>query len=296
VARRRSKKLELWIGVFVIISVALLTWGYFWLTGQPLGERGYTVHVVLDHSGGLERGDRVSLSGVEVGVVRSVRLQAADRIIMSLWLQRDLELPADSRALVESAGFFGDVVVVLRPGISQTLLADGDTLLVATSAGLMGIAENLGARADTVLGQVEALLADTAIADVHGSLSALRRTLTGLEELLRENGGEFAALSRSLRQTSETLQGKIEGVEVQQTMADIEETAVRMAETADMLQESAESISSVIDKIDSGEGTLGLLVNDRGLYEDLRTAAQNIASLTLDIQQNPGRYLKLSIF
>jgi phospholipid/cholesterol/gamma-HCH transport system substrate-binding protein len=128
------------------------------------------------------------------------------------------------------------------------------------------------------------------------SLSSLRGTLAELEQLLRENGGEFAALSRSLRETSETLQGKIEGVEVQQAMADIEETAARMAETADILQESAESISSVVEKIDSGEGTLGLLVNDRGLYEDLRTAAQNIASLTLDIQQNPGRYLKLSIF
>jgi phospholipid/cholesterol/gamma-HCH transport system substrate-binding protein len=296
VARRRSKKLELWIGVFVIISAALLTWGYFWLTGQPLGERGYTVHVVLDHSGGLERGDRVDLSGVEVGVVRSVHLEAADRIVISLWLHRDLELPADSRVLVESAGFFGDVLVVLRPGTSQTLVAEGDTLTAGFETGLLDVAADVGTRVDAVLVQVQSLLADTAIDNVHGSLSSLRGTLAELEQLLRENGGEFAALSRSLRETSETLQGKIEGVEVQQAMADIEETAARMAETADILQESAESISSVVEKIDSGEGTLGLLVNDRGLYEDLRTAAQNIASLTLDIQQNPGRYLKLSIF
>ena len=61
-ARRRSKKLELWIGLFVIISATLLTLGYYWLTGQPLGERGYEVFVVLEHSGGLKRGDRV-LSG-----------------------------------------------------------------------------------------------------------------------------------------------------------------------------------------------------------------------------------------
>ncbi len=295
-ARRRSKKLELWIGVFVIISAALLTWGYFWLTGQPLGERGHTVHVVLDHSGGLERGDRVNLSGVEVGVVRSVHLEAADRIVVSLWLHRDLELPTDSRVLVESAGFFGDVLVVLRPGTSQTLVAEGDTLPAGFETGLLDVAADVGTRVDAVLVQIQSLLADTAIDNVHGSLSSIRGALAELAQLLRENGGEFAALSRSLRQTSETLQGKIEGVEVQQAMADIEETAARMAETADVLQESAESISSVVEKIDSGEGTLGLLVNDRGLYEDLRTAAQNIASLTLDIQQNPGRYLKLSIF
>jgi phospholipid/cholesterol/gamma-HCH transport system substrate-binding protein len=296
VARRRSKKLELWIGLFVIVSAALLTWGYYWLTGQPLGERGYTVHAVLDHSGGLDRGDRVNLSGVEVGVVRSVQLETPDRIVVSVWLHRDLQLPIDSRVLVESAGFFGDVLVILRPGTSPTLAADGDTLAAGVATGLIDVAEDLGIRTDAVLVQVQSLLADTAIADVHGSLSSLRRALAELERLLRENGGEFAALSRSLRQTSEELQGKLESLEVQQTMADIEATAARMSETAITLQESAESISSVLDKIDSGEGTVGLLVNDPGLYQDLRNAAQSLSSLTADIQQNPGRYLKLSIF
>ncbi|MGD8697650.1 MAG: MlaD family protein [Gemmatimonadales bacterium] len=295
-ARRRSKKLELWIGLFVIISAVVLTMGYFWLTGQPLGERGYTVYVVLDHSGGLKRGDRVNLSGVEVGVVRSVDLEAADRVVMALWLQRDMELPSDSRVLVESAGFFGDVLVVLRPGTSQTLVAEGDTLVAGAEAGLLDVAADIGTRADAVLIQVQSLLADTAIADVHGSLSSLRVALAELEKLLRENGGEFAALSRSLRRTSEELQGKLEGIEVQQAMADIESTAARMSETAVILQESAESISSVLKKIDNGEGTVGLLVNDPGLYQDLRSAAQSLSSLTADIQQNPGRYLKLSIF
>lgn len=295
-ARRRSKKLELWIGLFVIVSAVVLTWGYYWLTGQPLGERGYTVYAVLDHSGGLERGDRVNLSGVEVGVVRSVHLQTAERIVLSLWLRRDLELPVDSKVLVESAGFFGDVLVILRPGTSQTLAADGDTLAAGVATGLIDVASDLGTRADAVLVQVQSLLADTAIADVHGSLASLRRALAELEQLLRENGGEFAALSRSLRQTSEELQGKLEGIELQQTMADIEATAARMSETAVTLQESAESISSVLAKIDSGEGTVGLLVNDPGLYQDLRSAAQSLSSLTADIQQNPGRYLKLSIF
>jgi len=295
-ARRRSKKLELWIGLFVIISAVLLTFGYYWLTGQPLGERGYTVYAVLDHSGGLKRGDRVNLSGVDVGVVRSVRLETPERIVVSVWVHRDLKLPSDSRVLVESAGFFGNVLAILRPGTSQTLAANGDTLAAATEAGLLDVASDLGTRADAVLAQVQSLLADTAIADVHGSLSSLRQALAELERLLRQNGGEFAALSRSLRQTAEQLQGKLEGIEVEQAMADIESTAARVSETATTLQESAESISSVLEKIDSGEGTVGLLVNDPGLYQDLRNAAQSLSSLTADIQQNPGRYLKLSIF
>ncbi|KPK65807.1 MAG: hypothetical protein AMS21_03795, partial [Gemmatimonas sp. SG8_38_2] len=76
----------------------------------------------------------------------------------------------------------------------------------------------------------------------------------------------------------------------------LEEIAGKLSETADVLQATAESGSSVMEKIDAGEGTLGLLVNDPGLYEDLRSATQSLNSLTQDIMQNPGRYMKLSIF
>jgi phospholipid/cholesterol/gamma-HCH transport system substrate-binding protein len=114
--------------------------------------------------------------------------------------------------------------------------------------------------------------------------------------MIRENSDDFAAMSRSLRQTAEKLQATMDDAEVDKVVADIEKIAASLSETADVLGETAESISSVADKIDAGEGTLGLLVNDKGLYEDLRSAAQSLNSLTLDIQQNPGRYLKVSIF
>ncbi len=79
-------------------------------------------------------------------------------------------------------------------------------------------------------------------------------------------------------------------------MADLRTTAATLSETADVMLETAESLASVTDKIDRGQGTLGLLVNDPGLYEDLRSATRSLGSLTQDIQQNPGRYLKLAIF
>lgn len=295
-ARRRRQKLELWLGLLVIVSAVSLTWGYFWLTGQPLGERGYTVHLVLDDAGGLAKGNQVRMAGVEVGVVRSVELQAPDRVGVRLWIGREVELPRDSRAILESASVFGDKMIVLRPGTSSSPLADGDTLSTGTATGLTDLAADLGDRAQSVLLQVEQLLSDTAIADAHASLQALRGSVSEMERLLRKNGDDLAALSGSLRETAETLRGKLDEVEVERTIAEIEATAATMSETADLVRGSAETLSSIAEKIDRGEGTVGLLVNDPGLYDDLRTAAQNIGSLTRDIQMNPGRYLKLSIF
>jgi phospholipid/cholesterol/gamma-HCH transport system substrate-binding protein len=297
VARRRKRqKAEIWIGLLAIVCAIILGWGYFWLTGQPLGERGYTVTVILEDAGGLEKGDRVHMSGVEVGVVRSVELEAAGRIVVQLWLHRDLRIPQDSRALLQAVGVFGDVIVTLHPGASGTMASSGDTLDVGRAPSLMDLAGDLGEQAEALLIKIDRLLADSTIDQVHGSVAALPGTVRGLERMVSESSDEFAALSQSLRATAETLQGTLEGAEIEQLVADMRELAATASQTAESLRQSAESLRSVADKIDRGEGTLGLLVNDPGLYEDLRAAAQNAASLTRDIRENPARYLKVSVF
>ncbi len=294
--RRRKQKLELWIGALVLVSAVVLLWGYFWLTGQPLGERGYTVHVVLPHAGGIERGDRVEIAGVEVGVVRSVKLVDPKRVVVSLWLKRDLRIPRDSRAMLESVGVFGDKVVVLEPGRAPTPAADGDTLALGVTSGLMDLAGTIGEQASDLLTQLERLLADSTIDQVHGSVAALPATIRDVDKLIRENGEQFAAMSESLRRTADALAETLDGADIDQAVADLGATAASLAETAEQLQQTAEAIASVAAKIDDGEGTLGLLVNDPGLYRDLRSATQSLRSLTDDIRENPGRYIKLAIF
>ena len=293
---KRKQRAELWLGLLVIVASILLTWGYFWLTGQPLGEKGYEVVVLLEDAEGLERGDRVRASGVEVGAVTGVRLERPGRVVVSVFLSRSFQTPRDSRALNQSAGVFGDRFLLILPGTSDVMAADGDTLGTGEAASLLGVAGSIGEKADAVLAQVEKLLADTTIDNVHGSVSALRTTVVQLEQLVRENGDDFAALGQSLRRTADTLRETIEDAEVDETLASLETTAGTLEETAEELRASAESLRSIAEKIDRGEGTLGRLVNDPAVYEELRSALQSVTSLTDDIRENPGRYLKLAVF
>lgn len=294
--RGKRQKAEIWIGLLAIVCAIILGWGYFWLTGQPLGERGYTVTAILENAGGLERGDRVQVSGVEVGVVRSVELEAPDRIVVRLWLHRDLRIPQNTRALLQAVGVFGDVIVALEPGSSDVMASDGDTLTFGRAPSLMDLAGDLGEQAEALLIKIDRLLADSTIDQVHEGVAALPGTVRGLEQLVSESSDEFSALSQSLRATAERLQGTLEGAEIEELVSDMRELATTASETAASLRGSAESLASIADKIDRGEGTLGLLVNDPGLYEDLRAAAQNAAMLTRDIRENPARYLKVSVF
>ncbi len=294
-ARRRHARAEIWLGLLVIVSAAMLTWGYFWLTGQPLTERGYTL-LISTHSSQLERGDRVRVAGVEVGSVTGVDLVATDRVIVRLRVRRDVRLPRDSWALIKSVGFFGEEYVDLMPGSSTALLSAGDTIAARTGTGMLGLAGEIGDKAESVLAQLDRLFADSTIADVQGTVMALRGTITELERLVNVNGDEFAALSRSLRQTAESLEKSLGGPAVEGAVADLEDTAATLAEAAESLKATARSIESVAAKIDRGQGTLGKLVNDPSVYEELRSALRSTSALTRDIQENPGRYMKFSVF
>lgn len=293
---RRRQRAEIWLGVLVIVCAGLLLWGYFWLTGQPLGQRGYSAVVVFPDAEGLTGGDQVRLSGVTVGHVRDVDLIRPGQVAVTLFLASDVQIPRDSRALLASVGVLGDKVIELRAGDSDVPLSPGDTLNVSRASSILELAGDLGREAESVLTRLDRLLADTAIDFAHGSLAALEGALRELEGLIRANRDELTQMSRSLRNTAEGLETAVQGAEIDSTLASIETTATRLSRAAETLERSAESVTSVIEKIDRGQGTLGLLVNDPGLYEDLRSAARNAASLTRDIQENPSRYLKLAIF
>ena len=295
VARRRPKY-ELWIGLLVIIASIMTLWGYYWLTGLPLGERAYSVHVIMADAGGLGKGDRIHMVGVEVGAVSLVEIEGPERVLVRLRLHRGLELPRDSRAVLQSVGVFGDVIVQLRPGSSTELAVDGDTIGLGTMTSLFDLAGDLGDQAEQALRRINVLLADTTIDQVHGAVAGLPGTVRSLERLARNGGAEFEALSRSLRETADALRDAVGDANVEQLISDLEDTAAKLSETADAFQEAAESLKSITEKIDRGDGTLGLMVNDPGLYEDLRSAVQNVDALTQDIMQNPGRYIKISVF
>lgn len=294
--RRRRERAEIWLGLLVLVSVALLTWGYFWLTGQPLGEPGYPLVVELANAEGLSRGDRVRISGVEVGSVRGVELAPDGRVFVDLHVSPSVRLPRDSRAILQSSGFFGDRYIELRPGSASELVSRGDTLTAASAPSIMEAAQDLSDQAGAVLGQVQRLLADTTISQVQGGVAAAASSLKELQRLVAARSDDFARMSQSLARTAQALEQSVVGRDLGKTIDEMQGAAAQLAEASESLKSSAQSLASISRKIDQGQGTLGLLVNDPSLYEELRSTTRSIGALTRDLRENPSRYLKFSVF
>jgi phospholipid/cholesterol/gamma-HCH transport system substrate-binding protein len=285
------------LGLLTLVATVVFFWGLYYLLGNPVLKGGMDVVMALADGGGLKRGDRVQLQGVEVGSVRSVRL-AERGVTVELRLNDRVLLPADTYASVRG-DVFGAHTVDLLPGVALVKLEEGDTIRGATTPALPDIAVNLSERARSLFDAADSLFSPAAVRDVHATA-----------EVLPESARELRAAFAELRLASAALRRSAEGVEAAQTgqavtraVAEVERTAQALTAAASTMEsslgsmrEGLGSLASVMAKIDGGAGTLGRLVNDSSLYLEFHQTLREIGALTTDIRERPSRYINLRIF
>jgi len=298
---RSQHTAELQVGALVLVSLLALAAGLVWITGADLGGERFRFHVYAPNAAQVSGGSRVFLHGVDVGSVQRVRLDESG-VLLDLEVRGEVSLPVDSRAVIKPSGFLGSQMVELVPGGAARTVRRGDTIAGGTSADLQSVATRLSDRAETVLDRTARLLSDTTVSSVRSTAGDLSGSMAELRALLESERQTLAALIRNLERTSEHLAAATDSP----SMARIDSLTARLGRTSEELDASSESLSSILAKMDAGEGTLGRLVNDETLYEeataaaaDLRAVSEEIALLSQDLRQNPEKYLgnlKFSVF
>jgi phospholipid/cholesterol/gamma-HCH transport system substrate-binding protein len=288
---RRRKGSELATGALVLVAAAVAVWGYFWLTAQPLGHGGYRLVVQLADAGGLQRGDRVRLAGVQVGTVRHVGLRNG-AVVVEITVDRDLSLPRDSRASLQASGAFGGRYLALQPGKAPAMLARGDTIAARNAPTLAETFANVGTQANETFARVSDLLSPDHVAGLERGAKSLSHSVD-----------ELTALTVALRATADGVRRRVEDRRLDSTVTDLARTAQTLTGTSAELRAASVSLGSILDKIDRGSGSLGRAVNDPTLYQALLTAATHMdqaalgaAAFVQDVHAEPHRYIRISLF
>ena len=279
------------LGALTIVAVSIFFWGLYYLLGSPLVRGGMDVIVSLPNGGGMKRGDRVTLQGVEIGSVKDIELQGRRGVTAVLRLTSSMPLPADTRATV-TGDVFGAHTVELIPGDAVVKLEKGDTIRGLTAPALADAAVKLSAQAQDVLDRANTLLSPEAVANVHATAAVL----PGSAEQLRAAFNELRMASAALRRTAEGLEEAQTGQQLNAAIGRVDESARALTSVAASMERSLGSLQSVFGKIDRGDGTLGRLVNDTSLYSNLNGAALDIRSLATDMKANPKRYITIDVF
>lgn len=279
------------LGALVVVAGALFVWGLFFLLGDPVWERGFTVHLTVEDGARLRRGDRVILHGVDVGSVKAVQLQPPRRVVVELRLREGILLPADTRAVIQM-DVFGTGSVDLLPGEAVIALSAGDTIPAMATRPLPELLGEIGDRAGSLIESADSLLSPGMVADLHATSAVLPATVEALQAAF----SELHLAARALRNTAEGFEEAEPGAALARTLEELQGSAKALTSAAEAMEKSLIPLASVLDKVDRGDGTLGLLVNDSTLYQELSGTLQEIRTLATDIRHRPRRYLGISIF
>lgn len=285
---------ELRVGVFVLIGLISFMLVLFLMT-DPASFRGrYMVTTLVEDAGGIRRGDPVQMRGVNIGRVHAFEIQD-DAVAITLEIEGEWDIPADSRTQLSSTGLLGGLTVEVVRGTSDARLEDG-AILPGTSSGgnLMQTAEELGGQAEEVLSQLREALSDETVSSVEASARELEQLLGTLSQVARTQGDEIARLTATLNDAAQGVEGATP--ELRSTLVQADSAMRRLNATAQVLESASTSLDTVLGRMARGEGTLGRLTTEDALYENLNRASTALEALLTDLRENPGRYLKISVF
>ncbi|HLL48309.1 MAG TPA: MlaD family protein [Longimicrobiaceae bacterium] len=298
----RSSRREIQIGLFFLLGIVAVVTALLMLTDPGTFRGRYDITTTVPDAGGLRKGDPVQMRGVNVGRVRGFHITQGG-VTVEMEMEREYEVPADSRISMESGGLLGGMIVEVVPGRSGERVRDGAELPGTAAAGMFDMAATVGTRADTVLGRAAAMLDPRTIQAVGGSAQELQVMLTSLAGLATEQRREIALLSASLRRSAEGVESATTRPELQRAVARMDSITLQLDRSTASLNRSTGSLEAVLGRIERGEGTLGKLSSDETLYNNLNQAAlsanrtaSNADSLMADIKRNPRKYINLEVF
>ena len=289
---------EVKIAIVAIVAIVILFFGMQFLKGLTMFASGNTYYAHFNDVSGLSSSSPVYANGYRVGVVEAINYDYSrpDNVVATIGLNSEMRLPHGTRAEITS-DMLGNVKLELRLAKGTTAMMErGDTIEGGASQGLMTKAANmvpqieaLLPKLDSILTSVNALLADPAIRNSLGNIEDITANLT-------TTSAQLSLLSRQLHQQVPKMMAKADGVLENTESLTRQFNDINLPQTMQRVESTMANIEQATAALNSREGTLGLLMHDPGLYNNLNATMNSADSLLIDLRQHPKRYVNFSLF
>ncbi len=289
---------EIRIALVAIVAIVLLFFGMNFLKGKSLFSNDNVYFAKFDNIGGLSASTPILVNGYKVGTVKSINFDYAHggSIIVAIGTDKQLVLPAATTAEIES-DMMGNLKLNLILGSdASATIHPGDTIVGKVNGGLADtvgeLAPTIGKmlpKLDSIMASLNTLLADPAIANslhniegVTADLNTSTRELNTLLGSLNKNVPTMLSKANGVLDNTERLTGNLAAVDVAGTMAKVDKTLA--------------NVEQFTTKLNSNEGSLGLLLNDKQLYLNLNKTMISADTLLNNLREHPKRYVHFSLF
>ena len=289
---------EIKIALVAIIGILVLFFGLNFLKGMSLFSTDATYYVAFKDISGLSSSNPIYADGYKVGVVKSIQYNYAKKgdVLVQIDINPDLRIPKGSSAEIES-DLMGNVKMnLLLANNPRERVNSGDTIIGSKNSGMLGnvakllpTVQQMLPKLDSILSSVNTLLADPALAhslhNIEGITANLNTTSQQLNTLVAGVNRQVPGLLRradGVMVNANTFTGNLAQVDIAGTMAQVNQTIAQL--------------NAFSQQLNSKEGSLGLLMHDPALYNNLNKAMVSVDSLLINVRQHPKRYVHFSLF
>ncbi len=305
------------VGALTAIAIVLLILGFNFLKGRSMNGNNSHYIAFFQDIQGLAKGNPVVINGKEVGSVyetdggRSMR-----RIRVTVNMKEEVDVPDDSYAII-SKSLLGSVQMEIRLGSSSRMKNSGDTLSTVAASDLLGDAmkkidpvlyevTNAVKSLDTLLGTVNSVFDPATKHNIRSVMDNLNKTTASLavssaslQTMMMQQSGSIAQTLDNVNAFTGMLKNNND--KLTQTLSNVETATAHFAKldletTLGNLNGTLTELKSVLQKAGSNQGSLGLLMNDPRLYNNLNATSNKLNLLLDDLRMHPKRYINISVF
>lgn len=297
---------ELKTAFFIIGCILVFIFGFSYLKGSSLLSKEKIVHALYDDVEGLVVGANVTISGMNVGKVRTIDFdENYDKIKVTFTLRDDLVFSNQSVAQLYEAGLIGGKAIAILPQYDSTVeaVADHDVLPSEIKPGLTELVNQqiapLQDKIEGLLTSADSLFAGVSNVMNYETQNNIKVTLDGLAATVNNINALSSSVNRILEANEKGFASTLNNLDnATQNLTQLTDSLNQMplVSTVKNFEATSAQLKKIIDGLESGEGSAGQLLNDKALYDNLVTSAESLDALLTDLKEHPKRYVHFSIF
>lgn len=311
---------EFKIGIVVIAAIAAFVWGINFLKGFNIFSKPNYLYAVYPKIDGLIEANPIQVKGFKIGQISEIKLiprGSEYQVLVKFIISEDVKIPRHSVAKAVSSDLLGSKVVEVVYSNEKEFVHSGDTLLAESEESLKeGVSKQLAplqkkanellSSIDSVMTIVQYVLNDKTRENLSKSFESIKKAIQSLEQtayklddLVASEKAKISSMLTKLNTVAAMLEnntGKIENIITNFSTLSDSLAKSKLKEAIAEAYKTLEEFSSLAKQINSGQGTLGKLIKNDSLYNNLNKASDDLDKLMKDLRINPERYIHFSVF
>jgi phospholipid/cholesterol/gamma-HCH transport system substrate-binding protein len=299
------------IGALTAIAIAVLILGFNFLKGKDILEHSRKIYAVFKNVEGMDLSNAVRINGLQIGTVSDINEADKDisGIVVTITLKKDVNIPKNSIAVINS-GLISSSSIIISKGDATEYLKNKDTIATQNRLNLVSqVEKNIDPIVAKLNGTLESL---DSLVEVVGSmfdpktknnfsaiLAHLAVSSASAQILLNERTGALAKTLNNADSFTNNLAKNND--QINKTLDNLQKTTEKLSnakleETVQSIQSAMNELKEAVAKMNSTNGSLGLLLNDKKLYQNLENTSRSLNTLLDDVRLHPKRYVNISVF